>query len=139
MTRTDYNTDVRFQKCIELYLMGYNPTQISERVGISRETFYTWKKRKEWIKKVDEYTMFMTEQTKEKLKAKSTDYLNRLEELCNTTENDSVKYNCLTYLINRIHGTPTSKVETKVEENTQQGIDINNALAKLKEMKESQE
>lgn len=131
--------EINLAKAVEYYLMGLNITEIAKRVGVSRDTIYSWMKRKEWTKKVNEYTRAAKSQAEDKIKGKTLYYMSELEKIADSTENDNTKVDIYKYLINRVLGTPTSKVETKVEDNTQQGIDINNALAKLKEMKESKE
>ena len=107
--------DDRYQKVIELYLEGTNISDISRITTVTRTTIYKILDDPFYKTMIDTRLQEIKVQSQNKLKGKLSIYLNELEKLAMTSDNENTKKDCLFYLTNRILGTPTAKTQDITE------------------------
>ena len=99
------------QKAAELYVQGTTITDIAKIVGVSRPTIYDWLKIKDMKATIDELTTEIKNQAEKKISSKLDNYLSELEKIALTSKSEKIKVDSLTYLIDRVMGKSTTKIE----------------------------
>lgn len=123
--------DERYERVIDLYLEGMTIVDISKITGVSRPTIYKLLEDEEYKSVINKRLQDLRNAGQNRLQNKLITYVGELEKLAMTTDNENTKKDCLFYLINRILGTPTSKIEQTVEEKTQNNTEDIETLLKV--------
>ncbi|MGL4847473.1 MAG: phBC6A51 family helix-turn-helix protein [Clostridium sp.] len=130
-------------EAIELELEGCSISEICRRVGInSRQTYYNWKKDKDYISALDKAREDFQKSTNNYIKSKATNYINKIEELIsNPKTSEKTKSDLLKYMVNRALGVPTSKQEIhNIEEvKVDEEFDMSQFLKDVKESNKGRE
>ena len=91
------------------------PTDIAKVVGISRATFYDWLKKEEFASEVDRYIQEIKTSAEKNMSAKVDNYIRALEEIAFTGRSEKNRADALTYLLDRVLGRATTKVQDITE------------------------
>ena len=107
---------------IKYILEGRQMTDIANTLKISRSTLYNWLNDDEFSTELDTLRQEIQTSTKELVMNKIKLYVDELEELALNKETSSkVRADLLKYLINRVWGNTTTKVE--VNKNSKENTD----------------
>lgn len=108
--------DERYERVIDLYLEGKSIVDIHKITGVSRPTIYKILDNEEYKVVIDKRLQDIRNQGQNRLNNKLNKYVDELENIALTSENENTKKDCLIYLLNRVLGTPTSKIEQTTED-----------------------
>ncbi|NRT78128.1 helix-turn-helix domain-containing protein [Clostridium beijerinckii] len=117
--------DERYERVIDLYLEGESIVNINKITGVSRPTIYKLLEDDEYKAVIDKRLQEIRTQGQNRLQNKLNTYVNELENIALTSENENTRKDCLVYLINRILGTPTNKTQDVTENKEQTTINDN--------------
>lgn len=119
----------RHYEAIELLIKGENITNVAKIVGVDRTSIYNWFKDKEFKATLNEYQQSIKTEGENILKSKLTTYIQELEKIALTGKSEKNKLDALEYLVNRVMGTPTNKVEQTIEDKKEDdNIDIDDLI-----------
>lgn len=121
-------------EAIELLVKGENITNVAKIVGVDRTSIYNWFKDKEFKATLNEYQQSIKTEGENIIKGKLTTYISELERIALTGKSEKNKLDALEYLVNRVMGTPTNKVEQTVETKEEESnISIDDILEGLED------
>lgn len=124
--------DERYERVIDLYLEGKSIVDINKITGVSRPTIYKLLEDDEYKAIIDKRLQELRTQGQNRLQNKLNAYVDELENIALTSDNENTKKDCLIYLVNRILGTPTNKVaDVSENKNTNSNIDIDDMINEL--------
>lgn len=103
--------DERYERVIDLYLEGKSIVDINKITKVSRPTIYKILEDDEYKAIIDKRLHDLRTQGQSRLENKLNTYVDELENIALTSENENTRKDCLLYLINRILGTPTNKTQ----------------------------
>ncbi len=107
----------------DLYSKGTKIVDIAKLVGVSRQTIYDDMKRPEWKAKVDECLAEAKGCAENLLNNDIGLYVAELKKIALTGKSEKNRMECLQYLLNRVYGTPTSKIEDITDKDIKDKID----------------
>lgn len=102
-------------KGAKLYAEGSTPTEISKELGVSRQAFYGWLKNKEFTREVDRFIQEITTSAEKNMHSKVENYIHALEDIAFTGRSEKNRTDALTYLLDRVLGKATTKVQDVTE------------------------
>ncbi|WP_055667704.1 helix-turn-helix domain-containing protein [Desnuesiella massiliensis] len=106
----------RQMKVIELYAQGTPITGFAKICGVSRQTIYTDLDNKDVKTGVDKCLTEMKNQAEKKLTQSVDVLIDEIKKLALTSKSEKIRSENLQYLLNRIYGTPTSKIKDVTED-----------------------
>ena len=95
----------------KMYAEGLEVTEISKRIGISRSTFYEWKKKKEFLSEVDRFKQEFLNSAEGRLGENVNKYIDALEVIAFCGKSEKNRTDALTYLLDRVLGKPTNRTQ----------------------------
>lgn len=113
----------RQNKEAELYAKGEKVTDIAKLCGVSRQCVYDDMKRPEFKAKVDECLAEAKTAVENKINNDVELYCDALKKIALTGKSEKNRLDALSYLLNRIYGTPTNKTQDITE--NKDGTNIN--------------
>lgn len=99
----------------KLYCEGMKPIDIAKIVGISRQSFYDWMKKEEFTSELDRLTNEMKTAAEKSLSNNVERYIKELEVIAFTGRSEKNRTDALTYLLDRVLGKSTTKVQDITE------------------------
>jgi transposase len=116
-------------KVIELYASGTTVTDIAKITGVSRQTIYTDLDSKDVRTGIDKTITELKSQAEKKISQDAELYIAEIKKLALTSKSEKVRSENLQYLLNRIYGTPTSKVaDVSKEEAKENKFDLDETI-----------
>lgn len=103
--------DERYERVIDLYLEGKSIVDINKITKVSRPTIYKILEDDEYKATIAKRLHDLRTQGQSRLENKLNTYVDELENIALTSDNENTRKDCLLYLINRILGTPTNKTQ----------------------------
>lgn len=103
-------------KVIELYAQGETVTNIAKICGVSRNTIYADLDSKDVKAGINKCLTEMKSQAEKKLTQSVDTLVEEIKKLALTSKSEKIRSENLQYLLNRIYGTPTSKVADVTED-----------------------
>lgn len=97
------------------YAEGQKPTDIAKNVGVSRTTFYKWLENGEFTSEVDRYLQEIKTSAEKNMVGKVENYIRALEDIAFTGKSEKNRADALTYLLDRVLGRATTKVQDITE------------------------
>lgn len=97
------------------YAEGQKPTDIAKNVGVSRTTFYKWLENGEFTSEVDRYLQEIKTSAEKNMVGKVENYIRALEDIAFTGKSEKNRADALTYLLDRVLGRATTKVQDVTE------------------------
>lgn len=126
--------DERYERVIDLYLEGESIVNINKITRVSRPTIYKLLEDDEYKAVIDKRLQEIRTQGQNRLQNKLNTYVNELENIALTSENENTRKDCLVYLINRILGTPTNKTQDVTDNKEQSTINDNDLDSMIDEI-----
>lgn len=103
--------DERQMKAMDLLLSGETITDTAKTVGVERKTIYRWKEREEWSVEWDKRIQKIKTEGNNRITNNLDKYVTELEKIAMTGRSEKNRVDALQYLINRVLGTPTNKLQ----------------------------
>jgi transposase len=100
----------RQEKVIELFATGETITNIAKITGVSRNTIYADLDSADVKAGVAKCLTEMKNQAEKKIGADVDLYVTEFKKLALTSKSEKIKLDALQYILNRIYGTPTTKI-----------------------------
>lgn len=124
--------DEQKRLCIEYLVAGMSITEISQKIGRSRQAIYDWLKNPEFKAALDERLQENKAQAEKIVNSKLPEALYKMWNLIEKSQSDKVKADLLKYWVDRQLGRPTSKVTVDSEDTEEkEEIDILQELEEL--------
>lgn len=125
---------------IQWILEGRQVSQIAKNLGIARATMYYWLNDEDFKSELNTLKQEIQDSTKEHVMNKIKLYVDELEELALNKETSSkVRADVLKYMVNRVWGNTTTKVEvTENDSDNDEEIDLDELTKQLKSIKEDE-
>lgn len=98
-------------KAIQYTLRGMSNAEIGELLGVDRSTVWRWSQTKEWMSTFNDMQQEIKTQGENKILNELDVYIEELKNMALTSESDKTKLDALTYLIDRVMGKATTKVQ----------------------------
>ena len=103
-------------KGAKMYAEGYKPTEIARELGINRGTFYDWLKKEEFTSEVNRFIQEITNSAEKNMSSKVEQYIHALEDIAFTGRSEKNRTDALTYLLDRVLGKATTRVQDVTED-----------------------
>ena len=117
--------DERKERAITLLLEGNKPTNISIVVGCARQTIYEWLKNDEFATELDRRRQEIITSGNSMILNKLSKYIDGVDIIALDSESDKSRLDALTYLIDRVLGKTTTRIEaTAVDNKDNVNIDV---------------
>lgn len=104
------------KKFIELSVTGMKPTEMAKEIGVSRQMIYKYMNNEEIKSEVDRRIAEIKLQANKNLGTKINRYIDELEHIAFTSESEKIKSDALQYLIDRVLGKSTTKIESNASD-----------------------
>ncbi|KEH95737.1 hypothetical protein Z962_07885 [Clostridium botulinum C/D str. BKT12695] len=121
-------------KAMELLLNGETITDTAKVVGVERKTIYRWMEKKEWKDNWNKCIQEIKTEGNNRIIKNLDKYVTELEKIALTSISDKTRADTLTYLINRILGTPTNKTQDVTEDKDKKDdfVNLDNIVEDIK-------
>lgn len=121
-------------KAIELLIKGETVTNTAKKVGVSRNSLNTWRNDELFRDEMHKQVQALKSKVDERLLMNLEPLLDRLVDIALKSDSDKTSLDAIIYAINRVCGTPTSKVqETPDGTDKKPFIDIDKMLIQIQE------
>jgi len=127
--------DERYDRVIDLYLEGKNIVEISKITTVSRPTIYRILDEPYYKAMIDKRLHDLQTQGQSRLQNKLGAYIDELEVIAMTGDSENIKSQALQYLINRILGSPTSKVQDITDKDNTNDVNIDDIRSEFTKFK----
>lgn len=121
-------------QAMELIIKGDSMQVVAKELGRSRATIYNWLDNEEFKHELDRRRDKLSNQAINKVKCRIDNYLEDIERIAKTSENDNTRLQAYNMLLDRALGKATAKQEIELS-NTDNNADVD--LDSLLEDKES--
>ena len=126
--------DERQLKAIELLVSGESVSETARLVGVNRKTISDWKSREFFKAEMDRQVTELKSGIEKKILTNINPMLDKLIKIALKSDSDKTSLDAIIYSLNRIIGTPTSKVQEIKDNNTNNNQeDIEDLLEELEE------
>lgn len=103
---------------LQLHVEGENITNISKITGVTRQSIYNWMKDEEFKEELDKALDRAKSDANYKITSKLTNYIDELSRLALTAKSEKIRSDTLMYLVDRVLGKSTTKIENMVDNNS---------------------
>lgn len=103
--------DNRQMKAIQYTLRGMSNAEIGELLGVDRSTVWRWSQMDEWRSVYDDMQREIKTQGENIILNELEVYVEELKGIALTGDSEKTKLDALTYLIDRVMGKATTKVQ----------------------------
>jgi len=108
--------DKRQRKAIALLIENqYKKTEIADMVGVTRQTIYNWLENEEFVTELNDTLHKIKVFGENSIKANLQQYINQIQKLAVTAESEKTRLEAATYLVDRVLGKTTSKIDLTAE------------------------
>lgn len=116
--------DERQYKAIEYLVIGETVSNTADLVGVNRKTIAEWKKQDKFRAELDRQVAELKSSVEKKILLKINPLMDKLMEIALKSESDKTSLDAIIYSVNRVIGTPTSKIQAIVDEKEDIPIDL---------------
>lgn len=104
--------DERKERCITYILEGLTYTAIADLISCSRQSIYEWLKNDDFAAELNRRRQEIVVSGNNMILNKLSKYVDGVDAIALDSESDKSRLDALTYLIDRVLGRTTTKVET---------------------------
>ena len=122
---------------VNCLIEGDTVTEISNKLGVSRQTVYDWMKRDIVKAELDNRRREITRQATAMILKDVGKNIANIQALANDPTDKRTALAANQYLINRIFGNPKDQLEVEVDQQQDNGLDNETILAKLNRIRKS--
>lgn len=115
--------DERMLKAIEYLLKGETVSNTAKLIGVDRKTVSDWKTRDFFKAELDRQRTEQKSKIEERILNNVEPLMNKLLDIALKSDSDKTSLDACIYAINRIAGTPTSKIQDVTETDNKDNID----------------
>lgn len=116
--------DDRQFKAIEYLVTGETVSKTADLVGVNRKTIAEWKKQDKFKAELDRQVAELKSSVEKKILLKINPLMDKLMKIALEGESDKTSLDAIIYSVNRVIGTPTSKIQAIVDEKESIPIDL---------------
>jgi len=127
--------DDRQFKAIELLVTGETVSETARLVGVNRKTISEWKKQEKFKAELDRQVTELKSNVEKKILTNMNPLLDKLLKIALKSDSDKTSLDAIIYSLNRIVGTPTSKIQdvTNDANDNNKDIDIDKMIEEIDE------
>jgi transcriptional regulator len=103
-------------KALELLVTGETVSETARLVGVNRKTITEWKKQDKFKVELDRQVAELKSGIEKKILTNLNPLLDKLMKIALKSDSDKTSLDAIIYAINRVAGTPTSKIADVSEE-----------------------
>ncbi|OAA90720.1 helix-turn-helix domain-containing protein [Clostridium coskatii] len=125
------------EKMITMLIEGYRITDIAKKIGVSRQTIYSWRNNSEVNAELDQRKQDIKNQGNAYILKDVNTYIDEVKKIAKESTDQRVKFSANKYLIDRTLGVPTAIGDDETEdgnENVNEN-DLKQELEKFKKLK----
>lgn len=122
---------------VNCLIEGDTVTEISNKLGVSRQTVYDWMKRDIVKAELDNRRREITRQATAMILKDVGKNIANIQALANDPTDKRTALAANQYLINRIFGNPKDQIEVGIDQKEDTGLDNETILAKLNRIRKS--
>lgn len=119
---------------IEELMKGENISNVAKKIGVSRNSIYNWLDDEGFKRELDKRKQVISKRALDRVNIKVNEYLEGIEKIAKTTDNDNTALTAYGMLLDRALGKATAKQEIELS-NTDNNADVD--LDSLLEDKDS--
>lgn len=116
-------TDRKMEELVILYTSGEKITDIALKMNVCRQTIYDWLAKEETKASLDKHRRYLERQGNEIILKELNTYIDNIKKLANQQEDKRSALSANQYLIDRIYGKTTAKIELEASSKPQDYID----------------
>jgi len=116
--------DDRQFKAIEYLVTGETVSKTADLVGVNRKTIAEWKKQDKFKAELDRQVAELKSSVEKKILLKINPLMDKLMKIALEGESDKTSLDAIIYSVNRVIGTPTSKIQAIVDEKESIPVDL---------------
>lgn len=106
-----YKTPANIEKFIQMIVLGCNQQDIIKEIGFARSTYYDWFTDKDILAEVDKRRTEIKDEGMRFIKARYKNYLENIDKLCNDTTDRRTCLAANQFMIEKMDGKNTSRLE----------------------------
>ena len=122
---------------VNCLIEGDTVTEISNKLGVSRQTIYDWMKRDIVKAELDNRRREITRQATAMILKDVGKNIQNIQALANDPTDKRTALAANQYLINRIFGNPKDQIEVGIDQKEDNGLDNETILAKLNRIRKA--
>ena len=109
--------DERKERCITYILEGLPYTAIADLISCSRQSIYEWLKNDEFVTELNRRRQEIVVSGNNMILNKLSKYVNGVDAIALDSESDKSRLDALTYMIDRVLGKTTTRIEATAADN----------------------
>lgn len=114
---------------IEELMKGENISNIAKKLKVSRASIYNWLDDEEFKRELDKRKQIISKRALDRVNIKVNEYLEGIEKIAKTTDNDNTALTAYGMLLDRVLGKATTKQEIELSSNKEaENIDLDTLL-----------
>ncbi|WP_461206912.1 helix-turn-helix domain-containing protein [Clostridium sp. DL1XJH146] len=121
---------------IDMLLQGENISDVAKKIGVTRQTIYTWKDKEHVRAELESRRRMIKKSANDRITRDVCTYVDNIKDLANNSTDQRVRLQANRYLIDQCLGSPTTtKEDKKVISNDNGNKDTNTLKTELEEIK----
>lgn len=117
--------DDQKEQCLDMLLKGFTITETAKFLDISRQSIYNWLGDEVFNTELDKRVQELSIAGNKKILSDINAYINKIKELSIKGKSEKVQLEATTYLLDRIYGRPSTKVEVNEDKKDKENIEDN--------------
>lgn len=122
------------EKMITMLIEGHRITDIAKKIGVSRQTIYSWRNNEEVNAELDQRRQDIKNQGNAHILKDVSTYIDEVKKIAKESTDQRVKFSANKYLIDRTLGVPKALGDESVD-NQDDSTDVLELEAELKRFK----
>lgn len=118
-----YKTPVNIEKFITMVVLGCSPIDIQKEIGFAKATYYDWFTDKDILAEVDRRRNEIKDEGMRFIKGRYKNYLENIDKLCNDTTDRRTCLAANQFMVEKMDGKNTSRLELTSDKETNEYID----------------
>lgn len=106
------------EKVVTMLIEGYKITEIAKKIGVSRQTIYSWKESDDVKAELDQRRRDLANHGNQLILKDIDTYISTIKALAKDKSDKRVCLAANQYLLNRIYGNPTAVIDEGNDTNT---------------------
>lgn len=116
---------------VDIYITGEKLTVIAKKLGVTRQSCYNWLNNDEVKNEIDKCLAEIKTQAGKKMGSKLDVYIDELEHIAFKGKSEKVRAGALQYLVDRVLGKTTTKLETSNDISNDDTVDLEKQIEEL--------
>ena len=126
-------------ECIRLLIEGWKVSEIAKEIGVSRRTIYNWMDKEEFKATLNESMQQIKQEGENAIIKDLVSYIDNIKWLAIKSKSEKIRLDASTYLVDRVLGKSSSRVEITDDKKEETNIDVLSVLdSELNKNKDSE-